>query len=325
MQNAVHRYSGIQDLVVLENIITEKLGENYRMYRSRWNSTTRKSVYEYPLHIDFELNDNCNQRCVMCPRNENTHPNTGYSINTKSYLSFDKFKLVIDESKLYNLMSINLGAFAEPFLNPDFKSMVQYARSANILDIRVITNGLLLEDYIDFILDEQITNIFISVDASSESTYGKIRGNGFNRVVENILSLVEKRQLKNLLLPLIRVSFVKFDINAHEVDSFIKYWSQYVDFIDIQPGENLSHPSTNKIYSDKRFDCVAPWQRVSILSSGDILPCCSFYGRYLPIGNINETSIKQAWDSELMSSIRRNLVSNTENVCDICQRSLLPQ
>jgi radical SAM protein with 4Fe4S-binding SPASM domain len=232
---------------------------------------------------------------------------------------------VIDESKLYNLMSINLGAFAEPFLNPDFKSMVQYARSANILDIRVITNGLLLEDYIDFILDEQITNIFISVDASSESTYGKIRGNGFNRVVENILSLVEKRQLKNLLLPLIRVSFVKFDINAHEVDSFIKYWSQYVDFIDIQPGENLSHPSTNKIYSDKRFDCVAPWQRVSILSSGDILPCCSFYGRYLPIGNINETSIKQAWDSELMSSIRRNLVSNTENVCDICQRSLLPQ
>jgi radical SAM protein with 4Fe4S-binding SPASM domain len=325
LQNAVIRFGGVKDLATLEAIVTEQLGEEYHMYRKLWNSTTRSSTFEYPLHIDFELNDNCNQRCIMCPRNEQMHPNTAYPINTNKYLPLEIFKRVIDESSMYGMKSINLGAFAEPFINPNFKSMILHAKSSGILDIRVITNGLLLDEYIEFLLDTEVTNLFISVDAANESTYEKIRGKGFNRVIENIMKLVNARNSRNSIFPIIRVSFVALSVNNNELDDFIKKWQGLVDFIDVQPGEDLSHSISSKLSSEKRFDCIAPWQRISVLSSGDILPCCSFYGRYLPIGNIDVCTIKQAWDSEIMRSLRDRLLSDQESVCDTCQRSLLPQ
>ena len=77
-------------------------------------------------------------------------------------------------------------------------------------------------------------------------------------------------------------------INNHEVSDSLESWQDIIDFINIQPSENLSHAPGLIINPIKRCACVAPWPRISILSKYDVIPICNFYERYLPIGNCNE-------------------------------------
>jgi radical SAM protein with 4Fe4S-binding SPASM domain len=322
-QNAVTRFAGKRTLDALELAMSEALGDKYINYRRRWTASSRDFIPPYPLHLDFELNDTCNQSCIMCPRNTETHLNTDYKINTRIFFSLELFQNIIDEAVANGLTSINLGAFAEPLIHPEFRKFVEYAKTKGILDIRIITNGLRLDDFVDFLVDMSVTNVYVSLDALNEHSYRSIRGSGFERVESNLRKLINERNKRAALFPVIRVSFVKMAINASEEAGFIDKWRNFVDYIDIQPGEDLSHSPDTLLNADYRFKCIAPWQRLSILASGDIIPCCSFYGRYLPIGNIKETSVLDAWNSAAMQAVRKGLIDASQNVCEICQKSLL--
>ena len=322
-QNAVLRFAGTRDLESLEKSMSDALGPRYADYRRAWHESSRSSNNIFPLHIDFELNDTCNQSCIMCPRNTDTHVNTGYNLNTRKFFDLNDFQKVIDESVGYGLTSINLGAYAEPLIHPQFSDFVLYAKSKGILDIRIITNGLRLDDYATFLVDQEVTNVYISLDATTNETYTAIRGPGFERVKNNLIKLIDERNSRSALFPIIRASFVKMKINEAEEPTFVNYWKSLVDHIDIQPGEDLSHSTQAVLSTPYRFNCISPWQRLSVLASGDIIPCCSFYGRYLSLGNISQISLSQAWNSDSMRQVRQDLSNGTQNICEICQRSSL--
>ena len=120
MQGNINRLSEKDIHFLLE----EHIGEKYTLYRSMWNSTTVDDIPKYPIHIDFELNDKCNQSCVMCPRNAKTHPEINYVLGANTSLPFQMFKSVIDDGAPKGLMSINLGAFAELLLHKDCFEMI---------------------------------------------------------------------------------------------------------------------------------------------------------------------------------------------------------
>lgn len=326
LQNGVLRLHGKNSERDLDLILSKKFGQVYDQYRSSWNSTTRSSQHEFPLHLDFELNDSCNQACVMCPRNSRTHQNNGYSLGTKTKFNLDDFKRIIEEGSKYGLKSINLGAYAEPLTHPQFFEFVSTAQSYGIIDIRMITNGILLTPVTsDRLLDSAITNIFISIDAASKETYSSIRGSGYDLLIQNIEYLLKLRETRSQRIPLVRVSFVHMKSNKHELAKFLDKWQRRVDFIDVQPGEDLSiDPSSEYSHGKKhRIECISPWQRLSVLANGDIIPCCSFYGRYIPIGNIKTTSIYDVWGGAQMQAVRQNLEADASDVCNTCQTSSL--
>ncbi|MGG7048331.1 MULTISPECIES: radical SAM/SPASM domain-containing protein [unclassified Campylobacter] len=309
----------------IHDILTKELGVEYFQYRKEWDSINPKNFPNFPLHIDFEMQDRCNQSCVMCPRNHQTHPDINYKLNKKTNTTFENFKKVIDEGKDNGLKSINLGAFAEPLINDDVFRMIRYAKNQGgaIVDIRIITNGLKLGEYIDEILDCGLVNLFVSVDAFSDETYRKIRGYGFETVKSNLQLLLQKRAERNKVLPITRVSFVDMmGRNSNEKENFIAFWKDKVDFIDIQIFDDYN-VDINKDYDfskKKKWQCFSPFSRVAILSNGDILPCCNFFGRNIPIGNINKTTVKEAWNSDFMSKIRTGVFDDSIRNCAICQR-----
>lgn len=326
LQNGVLRLHGKNRESELDLLLSKRFGPEYNEYRNSWNSTTRLSQNEFPLHLDFELNDSCNQACIMCPRNSRTHQNTGYSLGTKSRFDLYDFKKIIEEGSKYGLRSINLGAYAEPLTHPQFFEFVSIAESHRIIDIRMITNGILLTPATsDTLLDSAITNIFISIDAATKETYSSIRGSGYDLLIQNIEYFLKRRESRSQTIPFVRVSFVHMNSNKHELAEFLDKWQKRVDFIDVQPGEDLSiHPSSSDSHGKKqRIKCISPWQRLSILANGDIIPCCSFYGRYIPIGNIKTTTIYDAWHGGRMQSVRQNLEENASDVCNTCQTSSL--
>ena len=306
----------------VEKLLTKELGERYSNYRKMWNNVDYENFPDFPIHIDFEIIDECNQRCIMCPRNAKTHPNVSYSLNTGKVLDYERFKDVIDEGVNKGLLSINLGAFAEPLLNKKVFEMIKYAHDKGVIDSRLITNGLLISNYVDEIFDCGLVNLYVSLDAYREETYFEIRGKGFNIVKKNILNIIEEKKRRNAILPIIRVSFIDMEINRDEKDNFVEFWRDKADHIDIQVYDDFNMDITKpcKTNKAKKWECKSPWARLSILSNGDILPCCGFLGRNIPIGNIHDCSIEEAWQSQGMNKIRSGIFNDDLNNCSICQR-----
>lgn len=306
----------------VEKILAEELGEKYTKYRKMWKSVTRDDFPKFPLHIDFEMNDLCNQSCVMCPRNESLHPKVNYTVNTKAIIKIETFKKIIDEGSQKGLQSINLGAFAEPLIHKEVFDMVRYAHEKGIIDTRLISNGLLLRKYKEEIFDSKLRNLFISLDAFSKDKYEQIRGHGYEQIRENLIDFVEERNRRGSRLPIVRVSFVDMEINRDEKEDFINFWRDKVDMIDIQVYDdfNVDINAPFNLESKKKWDCFSPWARVAVLANGNILPCCSFFGINIPIGNVKDMTIEEAWNSKKMKEIRYGVLNDNNRNCSVCQR-----
>ena len=86
-------------------------------------------------------------------------------------INFSDYKRVIKEGSRKGLLSINLGAFAEPLIHNRVFDMVAYAHKNGIIDSRIITNGLLLNKYFDQIFDSGLVNLFVSIDLVGKHKY----------------------------------------------------------------------------------------------------------------------------------------------------------
>ncbi|MBI5240014.1 MAG: radical SAM protein [Elusimicrobia bacterium] len=307
----------------VEALLARELGPRYAAYRAQWRALQAGGeAPPFPIHIDFELVDACNQRCVMCPRNPDAHPDVRYRVNTGARLSLDDFHRVIDEGAPRGLLSINLGAFAEPLLHPDVFAMVRYAHERGVVDSRLITNGLLLDRHTEEAFSSGLVNLFVSLDAFTPKTYRKIRGAGFSRVRANLISFLEQRKARRRSLPVVRVSFVDMPSNTAEKEDFIAFWRDRADMIDIQIYDDFNaRPGIHPVGArPKKWDCRSPWARVAVLADGTILPCCSFNGRALPIGSLRSGTIAEAWGSAAMRSVRSGILSDKLPDCHACQR-----
>jgi radical SAM protein with 4Fe4S-binding SPASM domain len=304
--------------------LTALLGKDYSDYRRSWEEAGRDGnlAPSFPLHLDLELQDSCNQACVMCPRNEERHSSLPYGINLKNTTQIERIKTIISDGSKLGLKSINFGAFSEPLLHKGLWDLISYSHSNGIIDSRVITNGLLLSRYVQEVFASGLRHLFISLDAFTETTYKQIRGVGFRKILESVEMVLLEREKRKSTLPIVRVSFVEMDINRHEKDDFVNFWSEKVDFVDVQEWSDYTTKSDMASISDipKKFNCRSPWQRLSILADGNILPCCDFNGRALPLGNIAKNNLEDVWKSEEMKNVRLNIINDSSEVCSSCQR-----
>ena len=316
----VNRFRGVKEV---DEYLTNLIGERYVNYRSEWARTSQfgQAAPNAPVHLDIEMQDFCNQSCVMCPRNTDVHTNLGYQINAKHEIDLNRLKEVISQAVGQGVMSLNFGAFSEPLIHKDLWDLIKFSHSNGIVDTRVITNGLLLNRWKNEIFESGLVNLFISIDAFTDTTYQKIRGKGFDKVISNTLEIIAERKLRNASLPIIRVSWVDMDVNRHEKEEFVNYWSGLVDHVDVQNWSDFTDvPVQVDLSVPKSFECRSPWQRLSILANGDVLPCCDFNGRSLVLGNIKSHSLEEIWQGESLAAVRNDLLKDGSPVCSACQR-----
>jgi len=324
-------------------MVAKVLGAPYRAYRSLWRRASGcKVVQDYPIHIDFELSAACNLRCPQCILQVNPaeleafHPY--HPTNRHKCIDFKKFKEIIDEGVAHGLRSVTFGVNNESLLIPDIARYVAYARNAGILDVILITNGMLLTKQRSAeLIDAGLTKLYFSIDAATESTYRVVRkGGDLKKVVANIQSLLDLRRLTGSFLPVTRVSFVKSKVNRDELDAFVEYWKDKVDFISIQAYINPAHGYPSRKTQEEMFymesgdlkeagPCPQPYQRLTIYSDGSIHPCCHWYGATIILGNIHKDSVYKIWNSDKMRELRKSVNANdstTPRGCRICREAV---
>lgn len=299
---------GYKDDII--NILARNIGDGFLEYRQKFErAVSFQEELQYPIHIDFETIFGCNIRCIMC-----THAYKNLFPSRQPLMEFSLFTKIIDEGVQYGLSSIGLDQEGDPLLVNNLSDFIAYAKGKGILDIMINTNALLLDkEKTEELLNSGLTRIHFSLDAINEDTYDKIRiGSDFKKVIGNILYFCKRKKELKKELPITRVSFVKMKHNEAEMESFINFWTPYVDAIAIQEYNNPfpEYLELNKLYANSRvkndaFRCTQPWFRIVILTDGTVLPCCLLgMSLKMAIGNAYNETIYNLWNSNTMKELR---------------------
>jgi len=64
--------------------------------------------------------------------------------------------------------------------------------------------------------------------------------------------------------------------------------------------------------------CMIPWTHLHTWPDGRILTCCMSPSN-MPMGNLKEVSLEQAWNSEQQKKLRKDLLAGkTNKICTRC-------
>jgi len=346
----------------LTGILSKKFGQRFKDYRKEYfkildnKNNNYDHVPDYPLNVLVEVVNKCNLECIMCL--------SSHRKGATKVISNETISKLLTEFKENNLPALMFGAGDEPLMFSDIDQMWKEANLSGIMDIFIFTNGTLLnEDMCKKILEHEVSRVYISLDAATEETYQKIRltnkkineevtgnqklkiineeQNSLQSIENNIKKLIEMRDARNLELPQIRVSYTVQYKNKHEINMFKEKWENVVDFIEFQETQNIQFDKLATLSETERWkrrqpmykknykkDCKAPFHSATVWADGSVIPCCTFQGKNLTLGNINgipelgipAQSVKELWNGEKINELREQFRTGELNI--VCQSCL---
>jgi len=270
--------------------------------------------FKFPRTVRLESTANCNADCVTCTRQVMTRK--------KGVMDFALYKKVVDECASYKVSSIHLHNFGEPFIDKGIFDKIRYARDKGI-DTRLFSNISLLDrEKAVELVESGLTRIKVSIDGDSKETFNVIRkGLDFDRVVENINTLIEVRKELGSKTPEIGLVFVETERNSHERAGFLKRWKGRVDSIDISSYHNWGGSLHEGERGDKRaLPCLRVWQTFTVLWNGEVSICCMDYDGKVILGNVKKESVYDIFHGEKLRRIRRRHLKGDFAKPKICLR-----
>ena len=227
-------------------------------------------------------------------------------------MSMEIFKQIIDECREINVDSVKLNLWGESILNKNLIKMIQYAKENSNLILQFNTNGYHMTPEIsEGLIAAGLDKITISLDGISKQTYEKVRrGSNFEKVMANINALLNKKKEKKTQLPLVTLQIIRMAITEHEVDLFVDFWEDRVDYVSVtnigattadEKVLSLSLREQNRIGF---VPCEQLWQRLSVFWDGTVTVCCNDFDGFLAIGKVGVESLKNLWGGDKLTRLR---------------------
>ena len=163
-----------------------------------------------PCSLSMDIITNCNLSCPWCSTRE-YRKTTGHL-----QLSFSDIKLLLDKYRLATFAGF-CGA-GETFLHSDLFKMAKYAKRLK-MKVLITTNGTLLAQRMDELLNADIDLLEISLKGVSDEEYETLVG-GRRNVLSSIIA--NAKQLAALRhRPWISFSYVVDRMNLHKIPSIV--------------------------------------------------------------------------------------------------------
>lgn len=271
----------------------------------------------FPKKILLGLQEgNCNLSCPKCY----THGSNRISVNARpqGIMPFNQFIKVLDDCVPFQ-PRIAPQTWDEPLLNPDILKYLSEIKKRSLVTT-MDTNGILLNDKIaTALIDLSVDSVFISLDASTEGTYAKVRGNRrfFSTVQNAVFRLVKMRGDK--MFPRIGVSFVIEDENEHELQSFINSWSPIVDVVRVNKKFEAGRKIKADISSIARTPCWSLYDSLMVHYDGSAALCCVDNHYENSLGNVFTNSVSSVWNGSYFQKARQDHENGDFSKLKICQ------
>jgi len=287
--------------------MTIMLHNCFPSYRSAFKETMnqfyrilRKSSSYDIQGIIIEPTNLCNLHCRHCTPQ-------GLPNEKKGYMSFELFKKILDDNP--QITGLILTRNGEPMLHPHIFDMIAYAHRKNIYVI-LYTNGMLLDDEkINELFESNLDELNFSLEGIDEF-YRYNRGKDYSVLKSIIKRILEERNKRKTALK-IGINTVVVEDPAH-AQGVKRAWGGVVDHITF---ESLM----GKRAVPRHSPCRTLWRNLAITWDGNVLPCCVDMEGKLIVGNVNDKSLKEIFNSLQLREIRkRHLNGDFPSICKYC-------
>ncbi len=286
-----------------------------------------------PLGISIEPTNHCNLKCKECP--------TGMDILLRPKGNIDN-RLARNLLKELSpkLTTVIFYFQGEPFINRDIYELINFAKEKKVYSITSSNGHYFTKENVQKVIKSGLNNLIISIDGTTQEIYEKYRVNGsLNKVIEGIRLLVSEKQNEKSKLPKLTLQFLVTAENEHQIKAAKKLakelnadqisfkTAQIYDFKNGNPlipkNEKYSRykkqkDSTYKIKSKLKNRCWRMWGQPVITTTGDVVPCCFDKDASYKMGNLNDKSFKEIWQSEEYQNFRKKVFQDRKSI-DICR------
>lgn len=300
-------------------------------YLSKW--TGRPLQWGYPVSISFEPTTSCNLRCPECP--------SGLRAFTRptGMLQRDFFSQTIDQlsGELLYLIFYFQG---EPYLNPSFLDMVQYASAKGIYTATSTNAHYLTDQHARRTVESGLDRLIISIDGTTQEVYEQYRvGGSLEKVLEGARNIVKWKKELNSRTPFVFFQFLVVKPNEHQIDDIRRLARETgVDEVrfktaqvyDYQRDPNELIPVNPRFSRYKKNDlgvmeirnslsnhCWRLWHATVITWDGLVVPCCFDKDARHQLGDLKGMPFKEIWRHPTYVNFRRSVLESRKNI-DIC-------
>src|SRR5689334_18850008 len=156
----------------------------------------------FPGRISVEVTNHCNQRCVLCPRQEFTRP--------LGFMDEALFERIARECAQHDTR-LWLHFLGEPLLHRGLVRMITLAKAVGVREVGLSTNAVSLHGRLaDALLDSGLDRLECSMDADDEAGYLAMRGRDhFERVSRNVRAFLERKRELGRERPVTSIQFMR--------------------------------------------------------------------------------------------------------------------
>lgn len=313
--------------------------------RKAWNATRILSSYYQsqllgkprhtglPISISIEPTTSCNLRCPECP--------SGLRSFTRptGMLERELYHQIIDE--LAPDLSYLIFYFqGEPYLNPKFLDMVQYAKGKNVYAATSTNAHYLTDEVSRQTVESGLDRLIISIDGTTQEAYESYRvGGSISKVIEGTQNIVEWKRRLNSRTPHVIFQFLVVRQNEHQIDAVKKLARELgVDEVVFKTAQIYNYENgselipKNEKYSRYKRDvtgryhiknsmlnhCWKMWHSCVVTWDGKVVPCCFDKDAHFVLGDLSKMSFREIWQGEEYNHFRASLLRSRSEI-EICR------
>lgn len=245
---------------------------------------------------------------------------------------------IIDQSAPY-LSYLTLYFQGEPYLNPLFFDLIQYASSKNIFTTTSTNAHFLADNNAKKTIESGLDKLIVSVDGIDQETYEKYRiGGKFEKVIDGIKNIVYWKNQLQKKNPMIVLQFLVLRSNQHQITAIKTLGKSLgVDQVSLKTAQiydlhkgsglipdNPAHSRYKKINGSYRVNhklnnkCWRLWSSSVITWDGKVVPCCFDKDAKYILGNLQRDSLHNVWRASGQKSFRKQILDSREKI-DICR------
>lgn len=299
-------------------------------YVSKWSK--QPVQWGAPFNISIEPTTNCNLGCPECP--------SGLKSFTRptGTLEYDFYRRMLDEvgDKLIYLYLYFQG---EPYMNPQFLDLVEYATLKKIYTVTSTNGHFLTERRARETVESGLNRLIISIDGTTQQTYEQYRKGGtLQKVIEGTKNLVQAKRDMNSATPHIILQFLVVKPNEHQIADVKKLAREIgVDEVKLKTAQVYNYENGNELiptldeYSryKKQGDgtyaiknelanhCWKLWHSCVLTWDGKIVPCCFDKDAKHQLGDLKQERFMDIWHGERYRQFRQKILYSRKKI-DIC-------
>jgi cyclic pyranopterin phosphate synthase len=229
------------------------------------NSTELKDLFSRTVsYLRLSLTDRCNLKCLYCVP-EKDRSECSPRLDHNDLLSYEELLRVVRVAVSLGISKLRLTG-GEPLVRKNIMHFIdQLAKIDNLNDIRITTNGVLLEKFADPLAAAGIRKINISLDTLKPERFARITGKDcFAQVWQGI----ERAQAASFS-PIKLNTVVMRGINDDELEDFVRMsqdTAMQIRFIEFMP-----------------IGASSSWDKKAYMSSDEIMDRMREMGELIPV------------------------------------------